>query len=119
MKINKYTVLFVSFIAAVTVSTMLIFSDGEKTQKEEEEVTRRQDNIEESDPPTTEPVGYEVLLEDSRVTLYRLTGGEKTAIDSVEIDTNYYPDSDIKELSKGISAYNEEEGYKILENFAN
>lgn len=119
MKLNKYTVIFVSCIAAVAVSAMLVFSGKESPAGEEKEVTRKQDNIEESAEPTEEPYLYEVRLEGNTVILYKTENGGRTPVDSVEIDVHYYPDSDIRELTKGIKAYNEEEGYKILENFVN
>ena len=119
MKLNKYAVIFVSFVATVTVGAMLVFSNRESPEKDEKEVTLRQDDIEESEEPTNAPVYYEVRYEQSSVILYKVEDGIRTALDSVEIDAGYYPDSDIKELTKGIDAYDEEEGYKILKNFAN
>ena len=119
MKFNKYAVIFLSFVATVTVGAMLVFSGRETAQKDEKEVTIHQNNIEETEEPTSAPVIYEVRLEQGAVILYKVEGGIRTALESVEIDTGYYPDGDIKELTKGIAAYDEEEGYKILENFAN
>lgn len=119
MKLNKYAVVFVSCIAAVTVGAMLMFSRDEDAPKERKEVTLARDDIEKDPEPTDAASYYEVRLEENAVILYKVDAGIRTALDSVEIDTDYYPDSDIKELTKGITAYNVEEGYKILENFVN
>ena len=51
--------------------------------------------------------------------MYRVDGESKTIIDSMEIEESYYPREDILELTEGITAYTVEEGYRILENYAN
>ena len=118
VNINKKMLIFVSFVAAVTTGVMIFYAKTDEEIKDNKEATVREENIEYV-LPTETPVSYAVCLEGDTVTLYLVDDGKRTKIDSVEIDRNYYPSEDIKALSEGITAYNIEEGFKILENFAN
>ena len=118
MNTSKKMLFFVSVVAVVTAGLMLYYSEDNKESKDEQQVIIHEENIAKS-PADDDAPEYVVCLEDSTVILYSITDGIRTQIDSVEIDTSYYPGEDIKSLTSGIPAYNIDEGFRILENFAN
>ena len=77
-----------------------------ETEVEEEEVT-----------PAV--ISYIVRLSDKMLSLYEVDGENQKVITSMEINPELYPKEDIKRLQNGISVAFKEEGYEILENFAN
>jgi len=118
MDINKKMMIFVSCVGLVATGVMLFYAGEREEVKEDKQVYVREENVEDT-ARGEEHVFFEILLKDSTVTLFRIENGIRTQLDSLEIDINYYPDEDIRALTEGITAYNIEEGYKILENFAN
>ena len=118
MNINGKMLIFVGLVAAVATGAMVYFSGDVQEKPQGRQVYMREENIKEQE--VEEPKeSYQVSLVDGDVVLHSIKNGEKTEVERISIDVNYYPDEDIKELTKGITAYNVEEGYRILENFAN
>ena len=117
MNINGKMLVFVGLVAMVTTGAMVYFSQEEKPKEKGRQVYVREDDVKEQAEDEAE--SYQVLLVDGDVILYRIENGEKNEVERVGIDKDYYPDEDIRELTEGITAYNVEEGYQILENFAN
>lgn len=62
---------------------------------------------------------YCVKLVNDTLSLYEYADGAEVPVKSITIDTEYYPYDDISALKDGIGAYTKEDGYEILENFAN
>ena len=118
MNINGKMLIFVGLVAAVATGAMVYFSGDVKEKPQGRQVYMREENIKEQE--VEEPKeSYQVSLVDGDVVLHSIKNGEKTEVERISIDVNYYPDEDIKALTEGITAYNVEEGYRILENFAN
>lgn len=118
MNVNGKMLVFVGLVAAITTGAMVYFSDNKEEKHQGRQVYMRETDIKEQEDDA-EKEFYQVLLVDGDVILYCIKNGEKTEVERISIDVDYYPDEDIKELSEGITAYNVEEGYSILENFAN
>ena len=114
MNVNRKMLVFVAVVAAVATGTMLYFSKEEE-EPQKQQVYVREEKVEKQE----EAEYYRVSIVGEDVVLCRISDGESTEIERMEIDTDYYPEGDIQELTKGITAYNIEEGYGILENFAN
>lgn len=118
MNIYNKLLIFIACVCVAVTGIMFAFSKEKDTEQEKKQVYVREENIDK--PEDTEPsVVYEVGIEENTVVLYSIKEDEKKKIDSVIIDRSYYPVEDIQELTEGIRAYNIEDGYKILENFAN
>lgn len=115
---TKKMLIFVSLVGAVTAGAMIYFAGEEEGEGVENQVQITERSVEEQ-APTQNPEYFTICLEGEEVILYKVTSGDKIMLDSVKIDKSYYPTDDIEALTRGIVAYNKEEGYKILENFAN
>ena len=118
MNINGKMLAFVAVVAVVATGAMVYFAGGEQEKPKGQQVYVREENIRERKVEESKE-SYQVSLVDGDVILYCIKNGEKTEVERIGIDVGYYPDEDIKELTRGIEAYNVEEGYRILENFAN
>ncbi len=68
--------------------------------------------------PTYAGVRYLVVLEEESLHLYEVEGDRKKQLRKNEIETQLYPESDIRELEDGIYAGTLEGALEILENFA-
>lgn len=69
--------------------------------------------------PVPESAPFVMRLNGSKLTLYELAEGNEYELRTVNINPEYYPSEDIKELTAGIPAYSKEEGFLRLENFTN
>lgn len=116
MKINRF------FILTLAICSVAATSCGKKKQEEIPQKTvvtpviQQEDDIEEEAPKI---ITYTVILKDKTLSLYEVNGENKKLITSIEINPEFYPDKDIAKLREGIEAYCKEDGYEILENFAN
>lgn len=62
---------------------------------------------------------YTVRLTNKTLSLYEVDGENQKLITSMEIEPELYPEEDVEKLKDGISVAFKEEGYELLENFAN
>lgn len=120
MKINRI------FIPMLLVSAVLLSGCGRKKEKAKTEdvapktVLNNQVEVEEeAESGTPDVIYYKVILKKNTLFLYEMNGENKKLITSIEINPEYYPSEDIEKLKKGIDASFKEDGYEILENFAN
>lgn len=75
-----------------------------------------EDETEEISPPV---IKYIVKLSGETLSLYEVNGDRYKLITSMEINPQSYPNEDVQRLENGIWADFKEDGYEILENFAN
>lgn len=120
MKINRF------FIPMLLIFAFLLCGCGKKKENKKAELitpktvlSHRLENDEETAEETPKIISYKVILDGKTLSLYEINGESKKLITSMEINPESYPESDISELKKGIDAYCKEDGYEILENFAN
>ena len=120
MKINKF------FIPMLLIFAFLLYGCGKKkedkkaqTETQKTVLSHRLENEEKVTEETPKIITYRVFLDDKILYLYEVNGDSKKLITQMEINPEIYPESDIAELKKGIEAYCKEDGYEILENFAN
>ena len=120
----KYKDLFILLLA----SGALIFSGCGKKKSEEKAkedisgaVVRQNIVVEEEESKEQTPavIKYKVMLSGEKLSLYEVDGERKRLITSMDIDPELYPAEDVKRLKNGIEADFLEDGYEILENFAN
>ena len=74
------------------------------------------------DSPMPSPLSaavYSIKLSNDTLSMYEVSDGNEILVKSIIIDPSYYPPEDISELNAGITAYTKEDGFEILENFAN
>lgn len=124
MKKIRYFMLLSAVFAVCTIITSCS-KNNEPTEPEDDgskqEVMSDRNDIEKPLTPTVyaPPSSYMMRLENTALTLYEITGGEETAVTTVNIDPSNYPTEDIKELNRGIIAYSKEDGFAKMENYAN
>ena len=121
MKDKKY------LIPILVVSVLLISGCGKKKNKEKasentpkavsETYTEAVQETEEAAEPSV--ITYSVQLSEKTLSLFEIDGQNKKLVTSMEINPEFYPEEDIAKLEQGIEAYCMEDGYEILENFAN
>ena len=120
MKIKRFLILLLFLLAF-----LLCGCGRKKEDKNAESVTpktvlsHRLENDEDKEVETPKIITYKVFLYDKTLCLFEIDGESKKLITQMEINPEIYPESDIAELKKGIEAYCKEDGYEILENFAN
>lgn len=114
------------FIPIFLVSAIFLSGCGKKKNISKIEemppkpVSRQKTEIEEKpaeNPPQV--IHYTVKLSGKTLTLYEIDGEMQKTVTAIEINPDFYPAEDIKNLEKGISVNCKEDGYEILENFAN
>ena len=119
MKINRF------LIPMLFICACILFACGRKKEKEENAAvtpkTVLSHKLEQEEEQEKEPeiITYKVILKDTTLFLYEVNGETKKLITSIEINPDFYPKEDIEKLKGGIEAYCKEDGYEILENFAN
>ena len=119
MKIKK------SIIPLLLALCFLLCGCGRKKEEEKSEIITPKSVLshrieeEETAEETPKTIIYKVMLEGRTLSLFEVDGDNKKRITSIEINPDFYPDEDISELKSGIEAYYMEDGYEILENFAN
>ncbi|MBR4721290.1 MAG: hypothetical protein IK057_05965 [Clostridia bacterium] len=120
MKINRF------FIPLLVIFAFLLCGCGRKKEdKKAQDVAPKTvlsntlENDDEMAEETPKIITYKVLLDEKVLSLYEVNGESKKLITKMEINPENYPETDIAELKKGIDAYCKEDGYEILENFAN
>lgn len=120
MKINRF------FTLLLLIFAFLLSGCGRKKEDKKAQVvtpktvlSHRLENEEETAEETPKIITYKVFLYDKTLCLYEINGESKKLITKMEINPEIYPESDIAELKNGIEAYCKEDGYEILENFAN
>ena len=113
-------------VLLLTVSAIAFSGCGRKKEENEnaENMSRavlRQETeeTEEETEPAPTVISYSVKLVGKTLSLYEVNGENKKLINSIEINPEFYPSEDIERLRRGVEAYCLEEGYEILENFAN
>ena len=113
-------------IPILIVSAVLLSACGRKKDSTQAKntlpkpVLQPEMEIEEENEEVTPPViFYIVKLSDKTLSLYEVNGENEKLITSMEINPELYPKEDIENLQKGISVTFKEDGYEILENFAN
>ena len=99
-------------------------NDNKNVQKEDSRrpVLSAETDIEETPDSTATPApapSYCIKLVNNTLSMYEVSGGTEILVKSILIDPSYYPSEDISELEGGITAYTKEDGFEILENFAN
>lgn len=83
-------------------------------------VLSEETDIEDSPLPSPASAAvYSIKLSNDTLSMYEVSGGNEILVKSIIIDPSYYPPEDISELNAGIIAYTKEDGFEILENFAN
>lgn len=119
MKTDRFSLII------LLICTLLPSACGKKKEnvKAEQPIPRtvlshrlEEEEIEEEEPKI---ITYRVILEENMLYLYEVNGEAKKLITKMEINPEFYPAEDISKLKKGIDAYCKEDGYEILENFAN
>lgn len=119
MKINRF------FITILLICTLLFSACGKKKENTKTEaiapktVSSPRLEQEEAEKEVPKIITYRVILKNNMLSLYEINGEDKKLITSMEINPEFYPQDDISELKEGIEAYCKEDGYEILENFAN
>lgn len=119
MKITRF------FIPILLIFSVLLFSCGKKKQGRITEemmpktVLNHRVEAEEEIEEAPKVITYKVILKDKTLSLFEINGEIKKLITAIEINPDFYPQEDIFNLEKGIDAYCLEDGYEILENFAN
>ena len=119
MKIDKLIVF------AMLIFGVLLSSCGRKRENSKSEilppkqVSSLKAEQEEETEDLPQIITYSVILKDSTLSLYEVNGENKKRITSMEISPELYPKEDIERLKNGIEAFCLEDGYEILENFAN
>ncbi|MBQ7751467.1 MAG: hypothetical protein IJR79_00650 [Clostridia bacterium] len=113
-------------IPVFLVSALLLSSCGKKKTAEKNSksvpkpVSRSETEIEEKKPvKAPQVIHYTVKLSGKTLSLYEVDGEMQKVITSIEINPDFYPKEDIKNLENGITVQYKEDGYEILENFAN
>ena len=124
MKKMRLFMFLSAIFAACTIITSCSKNDETKEPEDDgikREVMSDQKDIEKAPSPEiyAPPSSYMMRLENTALTLYEITGGEETAVTTINIDPSYYPTEDIKELNRGVIAYSKEDGYARLENYTN
>lgn len=99
-------------------------NDNKNVQKEDSRrpVLSAETDIEDTPDSTATPApapAYSIKLVNNTLSMYEVSGGTEILVKSILIDPSYYPSEDISELEGGITAYTKEDGFEILENFAN
>ena len=114
------------FISIFLISALLLSGCGKKknatksSESAPKPVSQPETEIEEKiseKPPQI--ITYLVKLSGNTLSLYEVDGEIQKVITSIEINPDFYPKEDIKNLESGITVPYMEEGYEILENFAN
>lgn len=95
--------------------------DNDSVQREENRrpVLSEETEIEENTPSPLPATVYSIKLSNDTLSMYEVSGDNEILVKSIIIDPSYYPPEDISELNAGITAYTKEDGFEILENFAN
>jgi len=113
-------------IPILILSAVLLSGCGKKKETNQscepmpKEVLQPQTDIEEEAEEAAPPViKYTVKLSGKTLSLYEVNGELQKLITSMEINPEIYPKEDTEKLKKGIEAYCKEDGFAILENFAN
>ncbi len=107
------------------ICTLFLSACGKKKENKKAAVpqpkTVLSHRLEEEEIKEEEPkiITYRVILENETLSLYEVNGKAKKLITKMDINPEIYPAEDISKLKKGIEAYCKEDGYEILENFAN
>ncbi len=83
------------------------------------EIYRPQPTTENTPIVTSQPVIPYYLLknENDVLSLYEITGEEKTLIKTININSVFLPSEDREKLKKGIAVASLEEGYELIEDF--
>ena len=84
-----------------------------------EDIEEAEEIIDEETEEEPQTIYYIVKLEGKNLVLYEVDGDNKKNITSVTINPENYPEEDIVKLETGVEAGYKEDGYAILENFAN
>lgn len=119
MKRNK------GFIPFLIISIILLSACGKKKEISQAKaiypktVTEPKTVEEEAEETAPSVILYTVILSGKALSLYEVNGENKKLITSIEINPEFYPKEDVEKLKRGIEAYCKEDGYEILENFAN
>lgn len=115
MKVNRITI--------IMICAFLLPACGKKKQNAKtvtpKTVLSQRLEQEQTEEKAPEIITYKVILTSNTLSLYEVNGEMKKLITSMEINPQLYPVEDIEKLKKGIEAYCKEDGYEILENFAN
>ena len=95
--------------------------DNDSVQREENRrpVLSEETEIEDNTPLPLPSAVYSIKLVRDTLSMYEVSDGTEILVKSIIIDPSYYPPEDISELNAGITAYTKEDGFEILENFAN
>ena len=114
------------FISVFLIPALLLSACGKKKNTEKNSgipvrpVTQTETETEEMpQEKTPRVITYTVKLSGKTLSLYETDGELQKVITSMEINPGFYPAEDIKGLEKGITVPCLEDGYEILENFAN
>ena len=118
MKINRF------FVPAILLSALIFCGCGRKKEDAKTEpltpkTVLNQNTEAEETEETPKIIYYKVVLNGTTLSLYEIDGESKKTVTSMEINPEFYPEEDISRLKNGIDAYCREDGYEILENFAN
>lgn len=112
------------YLGAVIIIFTVLFSSCKKkeVQPNTDEITQ-ETNVEEADMEEEEEptpvIYYLVKLEENTLFLYEVDGENYKQVTSLQINAENYPIEDISALKSGIEVYFKEDGYALLENFAN
>ena len=112
-------------IPILVVSAVLLSACGKKKEIPQAKntipkaVLQPETEIEEGKEDAPAVIFYVVRLSGKTLSLYEVNGENEKLITSMEISPELYPKEDIEKLKKGIPAAFKEDGYEILENFAN
>lgn len=113
-------------IPILVLSAVLLSGCGRKKEGRQsrepmpKEVLQPQTEVEdETSEAAPSVIKYIVKLSGKTLSLYEVNGETKKLITSMEINPELYPNEDTERLKSGIEAYCKEDGYAILENFAN
>ena len=119
MKTDRFSIIIL-LICSLLLSACGGKKENSKTQAPVPKTVLNR-TLEEEETENEEPkiITYRVILENKMLSLYEVNGESKKLITKMEINPEFYPAEDISKLKKGIEAYCMEDGYEILENFAN